>query len=323
MSFTVSSLAAYVKDNTEKMLSAQLVAPKTAALIAQGGNIVTGIKTSERMGIFASDAVFQELTGCAFNASGTTTITQRALTVGGIKVEESLCPRDLEAKYTQLMLVNGSHYEEGSFNFYQWWIDRKVQQIAVALESAIWKGDTASGTANLARFDGLSKLIVAASDEIDANHADYYGTPLTVAGGGITTSNVANIMDAIFKAGIANNSAVVFADDFRIFCGQDVLGLLKLAIRASNYFHYTADAQDEVTMPGTACKIIGVPGLTGTSDLFAMRLSNMFIGTDGTNEQEVPKVWYSQDDDNIKYSNKFKYGVNVGITSEVIKFKVD
>jgi hypothetical protein len=323
MSFSVGSLTNYVKENSEKMLAAQIVAPKTAALIAQGGNIVTGIKTSEKMGIMETDAVFQALTGCGFNASGTTTITQRSLTVGGIKVEEAICPRDLEAKYTQLMLVNGSHYEQGDFSFEKWWADRKVAQIGAALEAAIWKGDSASGDAQLSKFDGLSKLIVAASDEVDANTSTYYGTPLTVAGGGVTVSNVANIIDAIFKAGIATNSSNIFSDDFHIFCGQDTLGLLKLAIRASNYFHYTADAPDTVSMPGTAVKVVGVPGLNGTSDLFGMRLSNMYIGTDGQNEEERPKIWYSQDDDNIKYSNKFKYGVNVGITSEVIKFKVD
>lgn len=319
MAFDVSALAAYVKDNAEKFLAAQLVAPRTASYIFQSGNVMSGIKTSERLTIRDSDAAFQALTGCGFNASGTTTLTQRTLTVGAIKVEEALCPRDLEAKYTQVLLQKGSDYD--SHPFEQWWIARKAERIGAQLETAIWQGDTASGTANLSKFDGLSKLILAASDEIDANTVTYNGSVLSGAGA-VTVSNVAGIIDAFFKAGIASNSSIIFADDFRIFMGEDHVALLKLAIRNSNYFHYTADAPHEVSMPGSNVKVLGVPGLTGTQDSFGMRLSNMYVGTDLTDEELRPKVWYSQDDDNIKYSNKFKYGVNVGITGEVIKFVI-
>jgi hypothetical protein len=90
-------------------------------------------------------------------SSGTTTITQRTLTVGKIKVQESICPKTFEAKYTQKALREGSSYDYMAYA--EEYSAQKVQRIGAALETAIWQGDTASGTANLARFDGLIKII--------------------------------------------------------------------------------------------------------------------------------------------------------------------
>jgi hypothetical protein len=47
---------------------------------------------------------------------------------------------------------------------------------------------------------------------------------------------------------------------------------------------------------------------------------NLYYGTDMANEEEDARVWYSQDDDNIKASLKWKSGVAVAYTTEVVEY---
>ena len=68
-------------------------------------------------------------------------------------------------------------------------------------------------------------------------------------------------------------------------------------------------------------KVIAVHGLDGTGDCYALRLSNMFLGTDLMSDTDNFEMWYSQDDRNVKFSVAFKMGVQVAFPGEVVKFK--
>ena len=50
-----------------------------------------------------------------------------------------------------------------SVPFEQEYSEKKAKTIAAQLETALWQGDTASGNVNLNKFDGLVKLIGAAT----------------------------------------------------------------------------------------------------------------------------------------------------------------
>ena len=99
MGFDVSALANYTKENEALLVTSSVLGAKTAALIRSAGNVMVGVKSSEKINIMETDAIFQDGASCGFNASGSTTFTQRTVTPGKIKVNEALCPKDLEAKY--------------------------------------------------------------------------------------------------------------------------------------------------------------------------------------------------------------------------------
>lgn len=147
-----------------------------------------------------TDAVFQSGTSCGFSASGTTTFTNRSLTVAPIRVHESLCPKTLETTYLQLVLPSGSNPK--SIPFEQQFTDLKAGLIAQNLERAFWQGDTGSGDNALARFDGLIKIITAVSGSaiklLTLQHL--WLVRLTSATGGITVSNVIAIIQGVFRA---------------------------------------------------------------------------------------------------------------------------
>jgi len=314
MAFDVSTLAAYTEQNEALLVTSSVLGAKTASLIKSAGNVMVGVKSAETINIMDTDAIFQSGGSCGFNASGSTSFTQRTVTVGKIKVNEALCPKDLESKYLQKALPTGSMYD--SIPFEQEFADKKAKRIAAQLETAIWQGDTDSVNVNLNKFDGLVKLIGAASGVVAANASTYIsGAPLS----SITAANVISIFDGVYKAIPAQ---VVAADDMTIFCGQDVFRTYTIALKNENMFHYTVDAKadSEFVLPGTSIKVVAVAGLNGTNKIYALRLSNLFLGTDLLNEEEKFEIFYAKEADQVRFVSEFKMGVNIAFPDEVVKF---
>jgi hypothetical protein len=275
---------------------------------------MVGVKSSEKINIMETDAIFQDGASCGFNASGSTTFTQRTVTPGKIKINEALCPKDLEAKYLQKALPTGSQYD--SIPFEQEYSEKKAKTIAAQLETALWLGDTSSVNVNLNKFDGLVKLIGAASGVVAANASTYIsGAPLS----SITDANVISIFDGVYKAIPAK---VVAADDMTIFVGQDLFRTYTVALKNSGSFNYQIDvkADSEFVLPGTTIKVIAVAGLNGTNKVYALRLSNLFLGTDLLNEEEKFEIFYAKEADQVRFVSEFKFGVNIAFPDEVVKF---
>jgi hypothetical protein len=314
MGFDVSALANYTKENEALLVTSSVLGAKTAALIKSAGNVMVGVKSSEKINIMETDAIFQDGASCGFNASGSTTFTQRTVTPGKIKVNEALCPKDLEAKYLQKALPTGSMYD--SVPFEQEYSEKKAKTIAAQLETSLWQGDTSSVNVNLNKFDGLVKLIGAASGVVAANASTYIsGAPLS----SITAANVISIFDGVYQAIPAK---VVAADDMTIFCGQDLFRTYTIALKNSGSFNYQIDvkADSEFVLPGTTIKVIAVAGLNGTNKVYAMRLSNLFLGTDLLNEEEKFEIFYAKEADQVRFVSEFKMGVNIAFPDEAVKF---
>jgi len=313
MALDLSALTNYVKENELQLTSAAIFSAKTAKLIEQFGNVQVGIKSAETINVMTTDAVFQAGGTCGFSSSGTTTITQRTLTVGKIKIQESICPKVFEAKYTQKALREGSSYDYMAYAAE--YSAQKVERIGAALETAIWQGDTASGTANLNKFMGLSTIINAlgfggSGDPINGNTS-----ALTT----LTKTNVRQAVDEIFQAIPA---ALLDKDDFVIFCGNDTFREYIVALRDANLFNYTVDAVNmEIVVAGTNVKLIGVNGLNGLDYFVGICMSNIYLGTDLLNEQDRFELFYAKEADEMRFVVEFKMGVQVAFTDEIVFWK--
>ena len=314
MAFNVSALANYTEQNAALLVTSSVLGAKTAALIKSAGNVMIGVKSSEKINILSTDAIFQDGAACGFSASGATTFTQRTVTIGKIKLNEALCVKNLESKYLQKALPTGSMYD--SIPFEQEYSEKKAKTIAAQLETALWTGDSASVNVNLNKFDGLVKLIGAATGVVAANASTFIsGAPLST----ITAANVISIFDGVYAAIPAQ---VVAADDMTIFCGQDLFRTYTIALKNANSFTYNVDvkADSEFILPGTTIKVIAVAGLNGTNKVYAARLSNLFIGTDLLNEEEKFEIFYAKEADEVRFVSEFKMGVNIAFPDEVVKF---
>jgi len=316
MAFSVGTLAAYTKENEALLVASSVLGSKTAALIKDQGNVMVGVKSAETINIMDTDAIFQDGSSCGFTASGTTSFTQRTVTVGKIKVNEALCLKDLESKYLQKALPAGSGYD--SMVYSEEYSKRKAEKIAEQLEKTLWQGSTASVDVNLNKFQGITTLITAAGGSVvNANSVTYHGSVET----SITDANVVSIFDDIYKAIPAQ---VVDKDDMAIFCGMDVFRTYTVKLKTSNLYHYQYDgkANGEFYLPGTNVKVIAVQGLNGSGKIVAARISNFFIGTDLLNEEERFEIFYAKEADQVRFVSEFKMGVNFAFPDEIVKFFV-
>lgn len=309
--FTVSSLTDYVNEQSKELLTALQFAAETGSL----ANIQTGVKSAAALQLLASTPIPQAGETCGFNASGGTTFTQRVLTTIAVKYQDTLCPRTLQAKWTQLLLKKGQKYDESSIPSII--LADIVNQIKSRQETADWQGDTDNVSAYLNLYNGLIKLIAAAS-----------GTQVaTAVAGPVTTSNVRTIVQNVLAkipAAYKGNSAM------KIYMGYDIAELYRQKMFTDNLYHFQANGDQKGLMAeGSVHEIVPVHGLDGLGAssgasapfIFAIDFDkNVFLGVDMENEEEQAEMWYSKDDDNVKYSFRFRRGWQIAYPSEIVEY---
>ena len=273
MSYDVSALAAYIENRDFPLVAKLQFDPE---LRASRATIQDGVKGSSNLHFMESDVVFQA-DDCTRTASGTTTFTDKTLTVGKIAIAEDLCNDDLEGKWAQILLRQG--VMEGRQvlpeEIAEIYMNEKMVKYKQAIAVADWQGDTASGTANLQRYDGWIKLIDAGSP-INGN------TGGVTAATGITTANILDILDAMY---LARPSELRGRADVTIDMPQEVYDKYIVALKNANLYHYVS-SENESLLYGTNVKINADYGLNGTNRMFLTYDSNLVIGVDSENDGE-------------------------------------
>ena len=95
-----------------------------------------------------------------------------------------------------------------------------------------------------------------------------------------------------------------------------------MAYRALNLFSYNpqdANASSFI-LPATNVEVVSTNGLNGTGDAYAIALSNIAMAVDLVDEENSYKMWYSEDNNDVRFRVAFKMGVNVAFTNECVSF---
>ena len=313
MAFNVTALAAYTKTNENLLVTRSFFEPKTASRM----QILTGVKSTIQVPALSDSLIWQNGDNCGFTASGDTTISARVLTVGRIKVNKEWCINDLETKYTQLLLSPGSNYDALPGGIDAAFVETILGTTKEDVEKAIWRGDTASASSQLKQFDGLVKIINAASGTVQANATPFIATAVTA----ITAANIISVVQAVYSAIPVE---ILDKPDLTVYMGVDHFRTYQLALTNANLFNFIAtdNALGQMKIHGTNVNIVSTPGLTSTNAIYALRDSNMFLGVDLENEQEDFKFWYSEDFDLVRFKYRTKLGVQVSQVAEIVKFTI-
>lgn len=303
MGLVVSSIAGYVAANEKELIGKTLIGGKTAGML----NLQTGVKGSSFLNLLNADPTLQA-GGCGWNSDGTSTVTRRTLVTGQVKVNQTFCDKDLigtSLQYGVKVAVGAK-----TLPFEEDFIGQNLMAIQKKLEETIWQGDTTLVTdSHLKRFDGFIKLIGAASGVVNATHT----IPLDV------TVDAKGAIEAVL-ASIPNE--IMDRTDKVIFVGYDAYRKYIAQLQAANLFHYTADlvGNMEVVIPGTDVRLVGVHGLTGTGNIYASYLENMFLGTDLEGDYEKFMFWYSEDNAEFRLKVEFNAGVQIAFPDFVVKY---
>jgi hypothetical protein len=307
MSFSLGTLTAYTEQQRLPLITKAVFSARTAALFTKQ----VGVKSAAALNLMDTDAALQSGTACGWNvagaASGTTTFTQRNVTVAPMKIQEALCPRSLEQYWMQSQLTQGSTYDGVPFE--QAYAEQKALRIAEALENAIWSGSTL--------VTGMLTILNAASGStVSGNTA--------AISGAITTANAIQIFDNIYTR---IPQAILTKNDLVIFCGWDVFRTLIGALKANTGVMYNQVdlqglADGDIIYPGTNVRVVAVPGLLGYNRLVCSYLGNFVYATDLLSDEENFSLWYSQDNDEVRFQAAFKVGVQVAYPDLVVDWRL-
>lgn len=315
MAFTVSSLTDYINQNSTQLLVRSFYENKSSQYY---GTVMTGVKLTDAIQLFAVTGYPQADTACSFTASGDVAFTQRNITVNPIKYQDTLCLKDLRAKWTQHLLRKGAWGESEVPTFESDIADALVALVREHIEIADWQGNTASGSAVIKMYDGFIKIIDAAGTAINGNTGNITTATGITSG---ASGNADTIVNAVADARTENMKTKAGSI---LFMGTDTFDKYVNTLMLKNFFHIdvSTDQNYEMTIPGKNIKIVGVPGLSGTNRMFLGAAENFVLGTDMENDFEDFRMWYSQDDDNVKYTIRFKRGVQVAYPSQIVQFKL-
>ena len=304
MAFDVTALTAYIEDQDF---------PLIAKMQAEGGlaehvNIQAGIKGSSHLQFLDSDVVFGA-DGCSRTPAGTTTFTQKTLTVGAIAISEDLCVKDLIGYWTQTMMKQGANTEaEVPGEIERLWLDTKMNKLKNQLAKSDFQGDTGSGTNNLSYYDGLLKLV------------DADGTTIAGNTGAVTSVTVANILDVLDAMWLARPENIREKSNLSLWMPIAFYDLYVVALKNANLFHYKGEDGD-VKLYGTDLTIRPTIGLSGTNRMVLAADDNITIGVDGTGDEDQVEVRVNPlTNKSVFYDVTFKRGVQYAFGDEIVEF---
>ena len=310
MAFSFTGLTSYTDQERLPLITKAVFSAKSASLFTKQ----VGVKFAAALNLMDTDAVLQGGDTCGYTSSGTTTFSQRVITVGRMKVMETLCPRSLEQYWMQTQLTAGSMYDGVPFE--QAFAEQKALRIAEALENAIWQGN--------AYFSGVNQLLNAASGSTISGN-----TGAVSASVGITATNVIGIFDAIYNQ---IPQAILTKQDLVIFCGWNNYRTLVQAFKQGNatgglaVMYNQVDlaslANGEFIYPGTNVRVIAVPGLTNTNRIVSSYLGNFHYATDLLSDEEQFSIFYARENDEVRSIAAFKAGVQLAYPDLVVDFRL-
>jgi len=302
--WNVAGLGTYVDEQSEQIIPALVYGGRTASLIP----VMEGVKGTEEIKLLDTTLVLQTAGSCGRSASGSTVLTDKAMTVYPIKSQQDFCEEDLVNSWGQLGLPAGMRNGQENLAYEDMIIAHQVSKIHEANENLIWRGSLGDVAPNLNKIDGFAKKFDADCSVPDIN---------TAAIAAITAANVIEILQAVRNA----MPTPVLSQNHKIFVGKEIFDFYMMAVTNGNFFHHNL-INDNVSaqLIGTTTTIELVHGLSGISSIYAGPTDKMFIGTDLQSDWEDFYVGYSQDEDVIHVDVKYRLGVEFVNSNEFVKW---
>lgn len=266
----VKTLPDYVEQNVLPLIAKSILGAKSAGMFT----LQTGVKGPTKLNLIDTEVEFQDASSCGFNATGSTTLSQRQINPAYLKVNHQWCDKELLGTWAQYQVKVAAGVK--NLPFEEEFVNGVVDKVKEKIETIIYQGDGDNDN----EFDGLIKILNADGAISVQRKSTVYETAKAVYA-------------ALPENAIKEDTVILMgAGDFRQFIQELV---------DANLYHYEAsDVAGEYTLPGTAVKVISVNGLNGTGTIIAGRLSNLFYGTDMEGDEEKFDLWFSR---MTKYSN--------------------
>lgn len=264
--------------------------------------VIPGIKNAMSLNLVSNNITVQDA-ACGFNPAGDVALGQRELKVYPKAVNDALCPKDLEQIYLGMYMKNNKEIP-----FTEIFAETYINKVNAWNENFIWGGD---GT-----VDGFVKII--ASEQGVVNRASQVNS----------ATGYIKKLEALMAGA---PTEVLTSDEGVVFCTFEFYNGYMNELRAANLYNLANTEYKNggwvTTIPGTNVKLVATAGLTNdTNDTVATgsllvytTASNLVVGTDMLNDEEMFDMWYSRDNDEYRVNIQWKIGMQVRFPEFVVK----
>lgn len=285
----------YVDESNESLIAKTVLGGQSVSLFG----LQTGVKGATAINLLDTEVTLQSALDCGFTPEGSNKISRRILDPVYLKVNMQWCDKNFLDTYAQHMVKIAAGMK--TLPYAEDFTAHIVAKVNAELEKMLYQG-----TANSSKteFDGIVTLL-GKEEAASAGSTNKVTLTQTTAWGKIGEI-YANVPEEVHK------------DDLVILVNPALYREFVQELVKANMYHYDAnDANAQTYLPGTSVPVIPVEGLIGTSNILALRKSNVIFGTDMTNDQEKFDFWYSKDDQVFKLAIEFTAGVQIVYPDEV------
>lgn len=291
MALNLGGLSTYVDERSQELLMQAVIKSNTIDLVT----IMPDVKYKSRLHYLGNDSIVIAAGGCSFSASGETTLTEKDVEVKSLKINETVCPEDLNTYWLQQSMRPG--FNE-TLAFEPVYTQFKVEKVQEAIENMIWSRTAGSSV----KCAGWTYLF-----DNDAEVNDYICN-LT----GATTAVASDWLAYVYALQNALPEAIQSATDLTLFVGYPIFRKMVQAFVVANLYHIDSTGNDGMSpfmFPGTNIKVVPVHGLDSLYVMVLTPASNLVYACDVASESSNFQLWWSKDDQNVKFAVRFKVGV--------------
>lgn len=306
--YDVSDLPAYVDAQSADIYADLLY----SSGITSRMNVLEGVKGSQTIKLLNSNLALQSGDACSTTESGTIVFDGKDISTKRLMVNTSLCNDTLEDTWAQLLLSIGANRQDRDLPLEDVLTAYIVKQTKFKNQNLIFNGDTASGNADLAHYDGFVKLWGA-----DANLVNVTSTETTIdATNGFDLAK--KVYDAIPSVLFDNGVNV------EIITGrQEANAILSQIYNDKDYASSIAvnyeGSEMSFTLPTTNITVRSYAQLNGLDKMFAVPYDYMFFGTDLESDLNGLTVKYLEESEKIRIRNLFRSGVQYVYSEYFVK----
>ena len=295
-SLTLHDLPEYIKQNSDELITKSVFSPMSANLF----KVQTGVKAKTALNLLDTAVTFGDGSTCGFTNTVAQTISQRYIVPGFIKINGEWCDKD----FLNTWMSHEVNMQAGreTLPFEEYFTEDIKRQIGKQLEIAIWQGDTTSNNANLNKFDGLVKIMMA---DVPVSNKQ-------------TALQTDKMYDRVWNVYNAIPEEVLF--DTVIYMNNANFRKLVKELVDLNMYHYERNIDEslDIILPGTNTHVKAVNGLTGVDKIIACNPNHIVYGVDLQNDAEEYKMWFSEDNDTFRLKIAFAAGVQIALPNEII-----
>lgn len=301
--YVVSTITGFTDEVGGALISKALMGATTVKELSQR----VGIRGSQALNLLDSTPVYAA-GSCGWSASGTTTYTQRTITVCPEKAQFEWCQDDLRDTYLSMFLEGGDLDINKQAPFENEVAANIVKHVQQRVENKIWNATVSGGDC----YDGLKTLIASGETGVAVSVSGTAFNPAVAYG---TNGNPIWEVDKLINA---LDSDAQQLESLKVFVSVANFRKYVQALTAANYFqNYIGGSEAIGSMsnafafhPNANVKI--VPTLGITDNYVALLPSELvFFGTNLIDDSEKIDVFYSRDFDVLKGMAKFSHGVQI------------